>query len=54
VIGDDVWLAHGVTVLSGVTIGNGAVVASGAVVTKSIPEYAIAAGVPARVIRYRE
>lgn len=54
VIGDDVWLAHGVTVLSGVTIGKGAIVAAGAVVTKSIPEYAIAAGVPARVIHYRE
>jgi acetyltransferase-like isoleucine patch superfamily enzyme len=54
VIGDDVWLAHGVTVLSGVTIGKGAIVAAGAVVTKSIPEYAIAAGVPARVVRYRE
>jgi len=54
VIGDDVWLAHGVTVLSGVTIGKGAIVAAGAVVTKSIPEYAIAAGVPARVVKYRE
>ncbi len=53
VIGDDVWLAHGVTVLSGVNIGNGAVVAAGAVVTKNIPDNAIAAGTPAKVIRYR-
>ena len=53
-IGDDVWIAHGVTVLSGVTIGSGAIIAAGAVVVKSVPEYAIAAGVPARVVAYRE
>lgn len=52
-IGEDVWLGAGVRVLDGVTIGRGCVVAAGAVVTKSLPDYAIAVGVPARVIRYR-
>ncbi len=54
VIGDNVWIGHGVTVLSGVTIGDGAVVAARALVIKDIPANAIAAGVPARVLRMRE
>jgi acetyltransferase-like isoleucine patch superfamily enzyme len=53
VIEDDVWLGLGVNVLDGVTIGKGAVIGAGAVVTRSIPQYAIAAGVPARVIASR-
>lgn len=53
-IGDDVWLGRNVVVMPGVTIGNGAIVAAGAIVTKDIPEYAIAAGVPAKVIKFRE
>jgi len=53
VIEDDVWLSAGVKVLDGVHIGRGAIVAAGAVVTADVPAYAIAAGVPARVIRYR-
>jgi phosphonate metabolism protein (transferase hexapeptide repeat family) len=52
-IGHDVWIGHGVTVIAGKSIGTGAVVGSGAVVTRDIPPYAIAVGVPARVIKYR-
>jgi len=53
VLEDDVWLGLGVTVLEGVHIGQGAVIGAGAVVTKDIPPYAVAVGVPARVIRLR-
>ena len=53
IIDDDVWVGYGATILSGVHIGQGAVVAAGAVVTKDIPPYAIAAGVPAKVVKYR-
>jgi acetyltransferase-like isoleucine patch superfamily enzyme len=53
IIGDDVWLGTGVIVLSNVRIGDGAMVAAGSVVTKDVPPGAIAAGVPARVIRMR-
>lgn len=53
VVEDDVWLATNVVVVPGVRIGRGAVVAAGAVVTRDVPPYAIAAGVPARVVRAR-
>jgi len=50
-IGSGVWLGANVVVLRGVTIGDGAVVAAGAVVRSDVPAGALAAGVPARVIR---
>ncbi len=53
VVEDDVWLGLDVKVLEGVTIGRGAVIGAGAVVTRDIPPFAIAVGVPARVIGYR-
>jgi len=52
-IEDDVWIGARVTILPGLTIGRGAVIGVGAVVTKDVPPYAICAGNPARVIRYR-
>lgn len=52
-IGDDVWIGSHVIILPGVKIGNGCIVGAGSVVTKDIPDYAIAAGNPAKVIRYR-
>lgn len=52
-IEDGAWLGYGVIVLSGVRIGKGAVIGAGSVVTKDVPDEAIAAGVPARVVRMR-
>lgn len=52
-IGHDVWLGQNALIMDGVNIGTGAVVAAGAVVTKDVPEYAIVAGVPAKIIRFR-
>jgi acetyltransferase-like isoleucine patch superfamily enzyme len=53
VLEDDVWLGAGVKVMDGVTVGQGAVVGAGAVVLEDIPAFAVAAGVPARVVRLR-
>ncbi len=52
-IGHDVWVATDAMILSGVTIGSGAVVAARSVVTRDVPPYAVIAGAPARVVRYR-
>jgi acetyltransferase-like isoleucine patch superfamily enzyme len=54
VIGDDVWIAEGATILGGVTIGDGAVVAAHAVVTKDVAPRSVVAGNPARAIRQIE
>ena len=53
IIEDDVWIGCHVTILPGVEIGRGAVVAAGAVVSKSIPEYEVWGGVPAKFIKTR-
>lgn len=52
-IGNDVWIGERAMIMGGVTIGDGAVVGAGAIVTKDVPPYAIVAGVPAKIIRYR-
>ena len=51
---DDVWIGARVIILPGVTIGTGSIIGAGAIVTKNVPEYAVVAGVPAKVIKYRK
>ncbi len=53
VIGNDVWIGFGSTIMTGVTIGDGAVIAARAVVTKDVPPYAVVAGNPAALKRFR-
>lgn len=53
-IGDDVWIGARVIILPGVNVGKGTIIGAGAIVTKDIPEYAVVAGVPAKVIKYRK
>jgi maltose O-acetyltransferase len=53
VIEEDVWIGVRVSICPGVRIGRGSVIGAGSVVTRDIPEYSVAAGVPARVIRSR-
>lgn len=52
-LGDEVWIGFGAVVIQGITIGDGAVIAANAVVTKDVPDYAIMAGVPAKMLRFR-
>lgn len=52
-IGNDVFVGANVTILNGITIGHGAIIGAGAVVSKDIPPYAIAVGVPIKIISYR-
>ena len=51
-IGDNVWIGGNSVILPGVTIGNNAVIGAGSVVTKDVPDNAVAAGNPAKVIRF--
>lgn len=52
-IGNDCWIGERAMIIGGIEIGDGAMILAGAVVTKNIPPYAIAGGVPAKVLRYR-
>ncbi len=52
-IGRDVWIGAKATITKGVTIGDCAIIGANAVVTRDIPAYAIAVGIPARVIKMR-
>jgi maltose O-acetyltransferase len=52
-IGDDVWIGARAIIVPGVTVGSGSIIAAGAVVSRDVPENAIVAGNPARIVRYR-
>lgn len=52
-IGNDVWIGDDVFLKPGISVGDGSVIGAKAVVTKDVPPYAIVAGVPAKIIRYR-
>lgn len=54
VIEDDVWIGSRVTILPGVHIGTGSIIGAGSVVSKSVPEYSVVVGNPAKVIRSRK
>ncbi|KAJ4159231.1 uncharacterized protein LMH87_008139 [Akanthomyces muscarius] len=51
VIGDDCWIGGNTTIMPGVTIGKGCTIGAGSVVTKSIPDFSVAIGTPARVVK---
>ncbi|MDQ0205052.1 hypothetical protein [Pectinatus haikarae] len=53
IIGNDVWIGCGCTIVGGIQIGNGACVTAGSVVTENVPPYAVVGGSPARIIKYR-
>lgn len=53
IIEDDVWIGGRATVLRGVRVGRGAIIGAGSVVSKSVPPYAIVAGNPAKILRFR-
>lgn len=50
-IGDDCWIGGNVTIMPGVTIGQGCTVGAGSVVTRDIPDFSVAMGSPARVVK---
>jgi acetyltransferase-like isoleucine patch superfamily enzyme len=52
-VGNDVWIGDDVIVLPNVNIGDGVCIGAGSIVTKDVPDYAIVAGNPARIIKYR-
>lgn len=53
VIGNDVWIGYGATIMPGVNVADGAIIAAKSVVSRDVPPYAIVAGNPAEVVRYR-
>jgi virginiamycin A acetyltransferase len=52
-IGNDVWIGMGAYIMPGINVGNGAVIAANSVVTKDIPDYAVVAGSPAKIIKMK-
>lgn len=53
IVGQDVWIGTNVTILKGVRIGRGAIIAAGSVVVHNVPPYAIAGGVPSKVLKFK-
>lgn len=53
-IGNDVYIAKGAIVIGGITIGNNVTIGANAVVTKPVPDNAIVAGVPAKILRFKD
>ena len=53
VVGDNVYISTGVTILGPVTIGNNVTIGAGAVVVKDIPDNCVVAGVPAKIVKYK-
>jgi len=51
IIGDKVWIGDKVSIMAGVCVGKSAIIAANAVVTKDVPEYAVVAGIPAKVVK---
>lgn len=54
IIGKNVWIGDKATILPNVKIGDGAIIAANAVVTKDVPSYSVAAGIPARIVKYNK
>ncbi len=52
-IGNDVWIGQEAMIMKGVKIGNGAVIGARSIVTQDVPDYAVAIGIPAKVVKYR-
>lgn len=50
-IGDDCWIGSNVIIMPGITIGRGTTIGAGSIVTKNIPEFSVAVGSPAKVIK---
>lgn len=54
IIGNGVWIGAKASILSGVEVGNGAIIGASALVNRNVPDFAVSAGVPAKVIKYRK
>ena len=52
-IGSDVWIGYRAIILPGIQVGDGAIIAAGAIVRKNVPPFAVVAGNPAEVVKYR-
>ncbi len=53
IVGNDVWIGQGATIIGGVWIGDGAIIGTNTMVTKNVPPYAVVVGNPARIVKYR-